>query len=493
MTLANVLSGFVGLGAVGSTYLPAIGTAIDGVSARFKAWVDSGVEDGSIKRMIDGAIEGFRQLGDLIGAVGSAVAVLAQGINAGLGAGATPLTMLTEKVNIFKAALETPQAQEALRLIGEAIAACSAAFGAVLPVVIEFATTLATMLLPAVIGLAGLITEWPTTFVAVAAALIGVVAGVKLLLGVATLVRTAIMAWTIAQTALNFVLAMNPIGLIVIAIGLLVAALVLAWQNSETFRNIVTGAWEAVLGVITGAIDWITSAVPAAWNAVTAAAGSAWDAHVRWVASGVQRVVAFVQGLPGKLLGILGNIGNLLVSSGRALIDGFWSGIKSVWSGLVSWFQSQLAWFRGLWPFSPAKWGPFSGTGYVTYSGKALVGDFKDSLAAGIPAVGRAASDLMGAAAGPLGGMGNSVTWGQVDEGTWNQLRAAGWKGRAGDGTERLYRPAGASASGGSMGGTTVHFSGNTSDALATVIMGLIRTGKIQIRTTTGNDIRLGA
>jgi hypothetical protein len=43
------------------------------------------------------------------------------------------------------------------------------------------------------------------------------------------------------------------------------------------------------------------------------------------------------------------------------------------------------------------------------------------------------------------------------------------------------------------MGGTTVHFSGNTSDALATVIMGLIRTGKIQIRTTTGNDIRLGA
>jgi phage-related protein len=52
--------------------------------------------------------------------------------------------------------------------------------------------------------------------------------------------------WTAAQYALNLAMSLNPIGLVVIAIGLLVAAFVLAWNHSETFRNIVTAAWEGV-------------------------------------------------------------------------------------------------------------------------------------------------------------------------------------------------------------------------------------------------------
>src|SRR5690606_23468729 len=38
---------------------------------------------------------------------------------------------------------------------------------------------------------------------------------------------------------------------------------------------------------------------------------------------------------------------------------------------------------RNLFPFSPAKEGPFSGTGYTTFSGAALTRDFADSIAAG--------------------------------------------------------------------------------------------------------------
>ena len=49
-----------------------------------------------------------------------------------------------------------------------------------------------------------------------------------------------------AQTALNFVLSMNPIGLVVIAIGLLVGAFVIAYNKSEWFRNGVNGAFTKV-------------------------------------------------------------------------------------------------------------------------------------------------------------------------------------------------------------------------------------------------------
>lgn len=62
---------------------------------------------------------------------------------------------------------------------------------------------------------------------------------------IATLVA-GIKLWTIAQGALNFVMAANPIGLVVLAIAALVAGLVLAYQRSETFRNVVNAAFDAV-------------------------------------------------------------------------------------------------------------------------------------------------------------------------------------------------------------------------------------------------------
>ena len=59
-------------------------------------------------------------------------------------------------------------------------------------------------------------------------------------------VRVATMAWTAAQWLLNVAMSANPIGLLVIGIMLLVGALVLAYRKSETFRNIVNGAFAAV-------------------------------------------------------------------------------------------------------------------------------------------------------------------------------------------------------------------------------------------------------
>ncbi|MCX6146052.1 MAG: hypothetical protein NTW25_02210, partial [Candidatus Kapabacteria bacterium] len=56
-----------------------------------------------------------------------------------------------------------------------------------------------------------------------------------------------------AQTVLNLVMSANPLGLIVIAIGALVAGLILAYKNSETFRGIIDNLWKKIkefLGVI---------------------------------------------------------------------------------------------------------------------------------------------------------------------------------------------------------------------------------------------------
>ena len=53
------------------------------------------------------------------------------------------------------------------------------------------------------------------------------------------IVKAATAAWTAAQWLLNAALAANPIGLVIVAVAALGAALVLAYTKSETFRNIV--------------------------------------------------------------------------------------------------------------------------------------------------------------------------------------------------------------------------------------------------------------
>lgn len=60
------------------------------------------------------------------------------------------------------------------------------------------------------------------------------------------IVTAATKAWSVAQAALNAILSLNPIGLIVLAVGALVAALIAAYNNSEDFREVCDRVWSVV-------------------------------------------------------------------------------------------------------------------------------------------------------------------------------------------------------------------------------------------------------
>ena len=60
-----------------------------------------------------------------------------------------------------------------------------------------------------------------------------------------------------AQAALNFVMAANPIGIVVVAIAALVAALVLAYNKSEAFRQAVDTMFSFIKTAITGSVEFI--------------------------------------------------------------------------------------------------------------------------------------------------------------------------------------------------------------------------------------------
>lgn len=188
-----------------------------------------------------------------------------------------------------------------------------------------------------------------------------------------------------------------------------------------------------ILTALGGPIVWLVSWLASNWEQISATARGIWDKIVGFVTGIPKRLlnglaslgqlggkaaqwflgvltaakdkfgqtVDWVKGIPRRILSALGNLGNLLLDSGKKLVGGFLKGIKNAWSGLTSWVKDGMANLRGLWPFSPAKWGPFSGHGYVTYSGEAMTEDFAASIAQGTARVEQAALGMMHAAAVP--------------------------------------------------------------------------------------------
>ena len=67
-------------------------------------------------------------------------------------------------------------------------------------------------------------------------------------------------AWKIAQTALNFVLSANPIGIVIMAIAALVAILIAVYNNSEAFRDVCDQVWTVVKDLASAVWDFLVKA-----------------------------------------------------------------------------------------------------------------------------------------------------------------------------------------------------------------------------------------
>lgn len=181
------------------------------------------------------------------------------------------------------------------------------------------------------------------------------------------IVRTATAVWAAVQWVLNAALSANPIGIVVIAIAALVAAIVYAWNNSETFRTIVTAAWEGIKAAVEAVVNWFTTTIPQVWNNITTWTSNAWDGIVsffrqipnrilqfflNWTlpglliqhwdsikqgaVNGFNAVVDFVRGIPQRIVDGLGALGQLLYSAGRDLLQGLINGITDKVSGAIT-------------------------------------------------------------------------------------------------------------------------------------------------------------
>lgn len=186
-----------------------------------------------------------------------------------------------------------------------------------------------------------------------------------------------------------------------------VSALVAGVVNTvvSLIGSLVSSVLSAISGLVSGVasffqsiVSTMSSAASSAYSAVT----GAFNSMVGAVSGAVGNLMGVVSGIPGQITGFFAGAGSWLVDSGRAIIDGLVSGIQSAIGGALGAVGGAVSQIRAFFPFSPAKTGPFSGHGYTTFSGKALMEGWAEGIGGGTGSVVSAITGAMETAQGML-------------------------------------------------------------------------------------------
>jgi methyl-accepting chemotaxis protein len=162
----------------------------------------------------------------------------------------------------------------------------------------------------------------------------------------------------------------------------------------------------------------ISDKVDSAWKRVAESTRREWEETERRVAEGINNAASETSKLPGRVRDSLGNIAGTLYPSGSSLIAGFISGMKAQEYAARQAAEAVMRIVAGAFPSSPAKYGPFSGTGWTPYRGAALVEGFAEGMTSSIASAVRAAEQVTTAVSDRLptaGGSGTGLGGGGVN------------------------------------------------------------------------------
>lgn len=142
-------------------------------------------------------------------------------------------------------------------------------------------------------------------------------------------------AMTAAQWLLNAALAANPIGIVIVAVVALVAAVVVAYKRSETFRRIVQGAFRGVQRAAAAVWGWLKRNWPLLLAIITGPIGLA----VRFVVRHFDSIQRKVRGIPGVIRGAFRGAGSWLRGAGRRIVDGLIGAVTAKFDAVRRKFQ----------------------------------------------------------------------------------------------------------------------------------------------------------
>ncbi len=208
-------------------------------------------------------------------------------------------------------------------------------------------------------------------------------AGLVIYKGVAFAVKAATIAWRNAQFALNIALALNPIGVVVLAVVALIAIFILAYKRSEKFRAIVSRAlagvkkattkainatvgfiksnwkkvpllllgpllvavllvkrnWGKIKDATRAAVAYVRERVSSAWGYVRERTRAAWQGIVDTIRGRIDAAMSWVRGIKGRVTGVFAAAGTWLLGAGKSILAGLLGGMKDAWEDAAEWLS----------------------------------------------------------------------------------------------------------------------------------------------------------
>lgn len=229
-------------------------------------------------------------------------------------------------------------------------------------------------LLPIILDFIKWLRENTDTLLMLASAIVGAVVALKMMVIINTIVgfiktwKTATEGMTIAQKLLNLALMLNPIGIVVGLIGLLVGAILYLWNTNENFKNAVLEIFakikEGIQKFVDAVNEFFTVTLPQAlsdmvmwfvekgrelkqWaidlkDKLVAKLGELKDRVVQFfkedIPNAIDKVVQWFKDLPNKIKEALSNLWETMKGIGKDILEGLWEGII----GAKDWLMGKI-------------------------------------------------------------------------------------------------------------------------------------------------------
>jgi hypothetical protein len=183
-------------------------------------------------------------------------------------------------------------------------------------------------------------------------------------------------------------------------------------QISSLFTRAVSAAVAQLNRLVDAALSGARRAVDAVQRGFSSLPGivtSAFQRAASAVSSGVSRVVSIASTIGSRISGAVGNLGGILFGAGQAAVQGLINGILSRLGAVRSAASSLAGAVRGALPGSPAKFGPFSGSGAPTLIGERISNQLAHGMLSSTQQLADAATKMATAASGNLGDPGMQI------------------------------------------------------------------------------------
>jgi phage-related protein len=143
-------------------------------------------------------------------------------------------------------------------------------------------------------------------------------------------VTSALQGMSVAQAALNAVMALNPIGIVIAAVAGLVAAFVVLWKKCDAFREFWVNLWEGIKKAFNVVVDFVKKN----WDTMLLALVNPLAGIFKYCYEHFEGFRKFVDNIVAKVSQFFSKMWSGLTNGAKNA----WAGVKSTFSAVASFF-----------------------------------------------------------------------------------------------------------------------------------------------------------